>query len=66
MHKIASRRLGNDRRIYVYTPPGHDKGGAPYPLVVLFDGLDYLSTTPTPTILDNLIAQKRVPPTVAR
>ena len=65
VHKVSSKRLGNARRIHVYTPPGHGEGGGPYPLVVLFDGVDYLSGIPTPTILDNLIAQKRLPPTVA-
>jgi enterochelin esterase-like enzyme len=65
VHRVTSKRLGNQRRIYVYTPPGYEQGGGPYPLVVLFDGVDYLSGIPTPTILDNLIAQKRVPPTIA-
>ncbi|MDB4964600.1 MAG: enterochelin esterase, partial [Myxococcales bacterium] len=65
VHRVTSKRLGNQRRIYVYTPPGYEREGGPYPLVVLFDGVDYLSGIPTPTILDNLIAQKRVPPTIA-
>lgn len=64
-HKVTSRRLGNARRIYVYTPPGYSDARGPYPLAVLFDGLDYLSGIPTATILDNLIAQGRLPPTVA-
>ncbi len=64
-HRVTSKRLGNQRRIYVYTPPGYERGSGPYPLVVLFDGVDYVSGIPTPTILDNLIAHKRVPPTIA-
>ena len=64
-HRVRSRRLGNERRIYVYTPPGHDAAAAAYPLVVLFDGCDYLSGIPTPTILDNALAAGRLPPTVA-
>jgi len=32
---------------------------------VLFDGIDYLAAIPTPIILDNLIAQELVPPTIA-
>jgi enterochelin esterase-like enzyme len=37
----------------------------PYPLVVLFDGIDYLAAIPTPIILDNLIAQALLPPAIA-
>ncbi len=63
-HKITSARLGNTRNVHVYTPPGFEVTRGPYPLVVLFDGIDYLAAIPTPIILDNLIAQGRVPPTV--
>jgi enterochelin esterase-like enzyme len=65
VHKVKSKQLGNERRIYVYTPPGFQKSAGPYPLLVLFDGKDYFSKIPTATILDNLIAQKRLPPTIA-
>src|SRR5262245_53290387 len=64
-HKITSRMLGNERSVYVYTPPGYRADGGPYPLLVLFDGSDYLSSIPGATILDNLIAQKRLPATIA-
>ena len=64
-HKITSARLGNTRNVHVYTPPGFDASRGPYPLVVLFDGIDYLAAIPTPIILDHLIAQARLPPTIA-
>lgn len=64
-HKIASARLRNTRNVHVYTPPGFDVTRGPYPLVVLFDGIDYLAAIPTPIILDNLIAQELLPPTIA-
>jgi enterochelin esterase family protein len=67
VHKVASKKplTFHERRIYVYSPPGYaDKGNA-YPLVVLLGGSYYLSPIPTATILDNLIAQKRIPPTIA-
>ena len=38
---------------------------APVDLLVLFDGRAYLDYVPTPIILDNLIAEGRLPPTVA-
>ena len=64
-HKITSARLGNTRNIHVYTPPGFDVTRGPYPLVALFDGIDYLAAIPTPIIVDNLIAQELLPPTIA-
>jgi enterochelin esterase family protein len=65
VHKLASARLGNTRNVHVYTPPGFDRTRGPYPLLVLFDGIDYLGAIPTPIILDNLIAQRLLPPTIA-
>ena len=60
-----SARLGNERRVWVYTPPGYRAAGAPYGLVLLFDGWAYIHLIPTPTILDNLLAAGRLPPLVA-
>lgn len=53
------------RRVWVYTPPGYRSAGRPYRLLVLFDGWAYTHTIPVPTILDNMIADGRLPPTVA-
>lgn len=53
------------RRVWVYTPPGYRPTGRPYRLLVLFDGWHYARVIPTPTILDNMIADGRIPPTVA-
>ncbi|HEV7669704.1 MAG TPA: enterochelin esterase [Thermoanaerobaculia bacterium] len=64
-HQLKSARLGNERVVRVYTPPGYDPKGAPYPLLVLLDGRTYSSDIPTPTILDNLLAAGRMPPVVA-
>ena len=53
------------RRVWVYTPPGFDPRRA-HSLVVLFDGELYTSAAdvPTPTILDNLINENRIEPTI--
>ena len=53
------------RRVWVYTPPGYRPGGRPYRLLVLFDGWQYTHLIPVPTILDNMLADGLIPPTVA-
>jgi len=62
---FASARLGNERIVRVYTPPGYDPKGKPYGLLILLDGRTYSSDIPTPTILDNLLAAGHLPPLVA-
>lgn len=63
-HKLTSRILGNERRIWVYTPPGYSTHKV-YPTVILLDGWDYLNLIPTPAILDNLQSAGKIPPVVA-
>lgn len=62
---FASARLGNERIVRVYTPPGYDPQGKPYGLLIFLDGRTYSSDIPTPTMLDNLLAAGRLPPLVA-
>jgi enterochelin esterase family protein len=62
-HRFESATLGNARVIWTYTPPGYRTDGDPYPLVVLFDGFGYLKMDIAIT-LDNLIAEKRIPPVI--
>jgi enterochelin esterase-like enzyme len=65
---FKSGKLKEDRAISVYVPPGYD-GTTPAELLIVFDGETYdgsaASLIPTPTILDNLIAAKKIGPTVA-
>ena len=65
-HEFNSALLKNNREIAVYTPPGYSKDAKPYGLLFLFDEKPYLDEKiiPTPTILDNLIADNRIPPLV--
>jgi enterochelin esterase-like enzyme len=63
--KVKSVILGNERRAWVYTPPGYNTSGPPYGLVLVFDGFAYTLLVPTPTILDNLLAKSLMPPIVA-
>lgn len=60
-----------ERGFSVYTPPNYDPKGRPNSLLVLFDGVLYLSSErdnrtlrEMPTILNNLIAASKIPATV--
>ncbi|GHO47111.1 alpha/beta hydrolase-fold protein [Ktedonospora formicarum] len=64
-HRLRSQILDNERRIWVYTPAEYTEMSKPYRLLLLFDGWTYLDLIPTPTILDNLIREGRIPPLVA-
>ena len=65
MHRLRSALLENERRVWIYTPPGYRSEGEPYGLFVVFDGLAYIELVPTPVILDNLLAEEKIPPLVA-
>ncbi len=56
--------LNNDRQVWIYTPAGYSTDREPYPFLLLFDGNIFTSWVPGPTILDNLIAEERIPPLV--
>jgi enterochelin esterase-like enzyme len=63
---FASAIRKNERDIWVYTPAGFTTSTGRYPLLVLLDGGGYISSTaPARDILDNLIAQGKIPPVVA-
>jgi enterochelin esterase-like enzyme len=54
-----------DRLITIYFPPGYDqKRKPPYDLQVTLDGGQYLETMQMHTIMDNLIAEKKIEPVV--
>ena len=65
---FKSAKLNEDRRLTIYSPPGYD-GAASADLLIVFDGGTYdgspAALVPTPTILDNLIAARKIGPTVA-
>jgi enterochelin esterase-like enzyme len=63
---VESASYGRARRVWVYTPPGYDaRRPDPYPLLVCFDGADYLGDMRAPAVLDSLVAAGRIPPVVA-
>ena len=61
-HRLGSRVLGNERRIWVYTPPGYPDDRA-YPLLLLTDGWEYLHLAQIPQRLDE--AMETIGPMVA-
>ena len=64
-HQYRSAALNNEREIAIYLPPQYSPQAEPYPLLVVFDEEEYLTLVPTPTILDNLISEGRIPPVIA-
>ncbi|MFA6126316.1 MAG: alpha/beta hydrolase-fold protein [Bacteroidales bacterium] len=61
---IESKILKNSRSVIVYKPFEYDESKE-YPSIVIFDQSLYLKRVPLPTILDNLIADNKIPPCVA-
>jgi len=64
-HRFASRLLGNERLLSVYTPAGYQPAAGPYPFVVLLDRWAYVEGMAAATTRDNLIAAGALPPLVA-
>lgn len=64
-HLFHSEILENDYPVWIYTPPGYKKDSEAYGFLVMLDGWFYTNLMPAPTTLDNLLAEKRLPPLVA-
>jgi enterochelin esterase family protein len=60
VERFRSAVLGNERRVWLYAPPTEPAG-----LLVVFDGQAYTTMVPTPTILDNLLADGSIVPLAA-
>lgn len=63
-HTIASEILDERRYVSVYTPPNFQLTSESLPAVYLLDRGDYESRRATGAVLDGLIAQTKLPPTV--
>lgn len=59
-HRFASEHLGNERDVWVHVP----SQDGPLPLLVLFDGDVWADRLPIWSTLDNLAADRRIPPMV--
>jgi enterochelin esterase family protein len=64
-HRVRSNILDNEYRVWAYTPSDYQSDGGPYGLLLMLDGWFYVNLIPTPTILDNLYSDGRLPPLVA-
>ncbi|GAC1389107.1 MAG: hypothetical protein NVS4B11_15800 [Ktedonobacteraceae bacterium] len=62
---IKSDMLKQERAYTIYLPHGYTSDGNPYPSIYFHDGGDYLTMGEAPTVLDNLIHEGELPPTVA-
>jgi enterochelin esterase-like enzyme len=62
--RLRSRRLGLERPVWVYVPRDFRPKSRSYNLVVVFDGIVFRSTVPTPTIVERLTDAGRIGPTV--
>lgn len=63
--ELKSKILANTRAVHLYRPAGYDPAASGNALLVVFDGDQYIDEVNMPTILDNLIAAKRIPSTAA-
>lgn len=61
---VESKILGNKRTLRIYLPPGYSRS-RDYGWLLAYDGNQYTTAVPTPTILDNMIASKAIPPMIA-
>lgn len=65
-YSFASETLENTRDIWIYTPSNYiPSGKKKYPLLIVFDGEAYMEVVSTRRILDNMIADKVIPPLIA-
>jgi enterochelin esterase-like enzyme len=62
---FKSAVLNEERSIQIYTPPGYNANGNPYPLLIFMDGETAPLLFPLPVILDNLTASGKIPPLIA-
>ncbi len=60
-----SPSLGNSRTIRVYTPPSYQSSPDSFGVVLVHDGLEYVTLAQMNNVLDNLIAQNRIQPVIA-
>lgn len=63
--RFYSQKLNNERDITIYWPANVDTiSSSNLNLVILFDGKQYLQKTAIINIMDNLIAQQKIDPTI--
>lgn len=61
---FSSALLGNSRTVRIYTPPFYASGTDSFPVLLVHDGLEYVTLAYANNVLDNLIAQGRIVPVI--
>lgn len=61
--QMSSVATGKTYQVHLYTPPGYNENNQ-YPVAYFQDGSDYLNLASTKNVLDNLIADDRITPTI--
>ncbi|NMM63600.1 esterase family protein [Clostridium sp. P21] len=64
-YEFESSYFIEPRGINVYKPSGYNKDSSPYGFITLTDGYDYINVLKAEQVLNNLIADKKIPPIVA-
>ncbi len=62
--RLRSRHVGGSRWVWVFTPPGFDPHGTRCNLIVGLDGVTYQSIIPAPRIVEYLVDNDRIGPSV--
>ena len=62
---FKSNILNAKRKMWIYTPNNYDSKNIPLHLLIILDGKAFIEFTKAPLILDNLQAEKKIPPTIA-
>jgi len=62
---LHSKTLGRTYPVFVYRPHGFARSHGKLPVIFVTDGGEYLSLGLMHNVLDNVIAEKRIPPIVA-
>jgi enterochelin esterase-like enzyme len=64
-HQFKSGNLENHRKVRIYTPHEYSEENKPYGFLVLTDGEEYINILSAVQVMDNLIADKKIPPIVS-
>lgn len=62
--KIKSALLRRTHPVLVYLPPGYKKSRQKFPVIYVTDGGEYITLGLMLNVLDNLIAEQRIPPII--
>jgi enterochelin esterase-like enzyme len=64
-HQFRSRILKNERKLWVHVPAGIEPSRSRLRVAVFFDGIVYAHVMSVPTLLDNLVASRRIAPALS-